>query len=427
MIKEGLKKGQLYINYLGPLSALVGSVIATPILISNLGLEEWSLFALINIMLPVVYFVLFGSSQIVRRLMINIILSNNKAKESINMFYKHEKLIFFRFIPSLIFLSILLILFNSGNYHSSIMVEFSLVLVSIAVLIKIFEFYYDSVLNGLKQHYKLHLSTFIITTCKWVTIIYLSSIKEIDINTILFTVIIFSILLLLVQRKFIVNISDEIQKKLVNQSKNIISEFKENDFGIVILLFMSLQQFDKVLVFGILEPLSLSYFGIAFMLSSIVPLIMSPLIGYLTPEIYQFVEVNSKDRKKYFSKLINIQLVFLFVPLVIINFYLEQILNIWLGKNINSFDVLSFLIPLSLSALSISLLNSLKILFIGENKITYIKKPLVVMFFVFILLTALLYLQILNTIVYLYFWSISLFFLTIYLCFVFFKKIYIVK
>ncbi len=427
MIKEGLKKGQLYINYLGPLSALVGSVIATPILISNLGLEEWSLFALINIMLPVVYFVLFGSSQIVRRLMINIILSNNKAKESINMFYKHEKLIFFRFIPSLIFLSILLILFNSGNYHSSIMVEFSLVLVSIAVLIKIFEFYYDSVLNGLKQHYKLHLSTFIITTCKWVTIICLSSIKEIDINTILFTVIIFSILLLLVQRKFIVNISDEIQKKLVNQSKNIISEFKENDFGIVILLFMSLQQFDKVLVFGILEPLSLSYFGIAFMLSSIVPLIMSPLIGYLTPEIYQFVEVNSKDRKKYFSKLINIQLVFLFVPLVIINFYLEQILNIWLGKNINSFDVLSFLIPLSLSALSISLLNSLKILFIGENKITYIKKPLVVMFFVFILLTALLYLQILNTIVYLYFWSISLFFLTIYLCFVFFKKIYIVK
>tara|TARA_Y100000996_G_scaffold382360_1_gene337508 strand:+ start:4621 stop:5904 length:1284 start_codon:yes stop_codon:yes gene_type:complete len=427
MIKEGLKKGQLYINYLGPLSALVGSVIATPILISNLGLEEWSLFALINIMLPVVYFVLFGSSQIVRRLMINIILSNNKAKESINMFYKHEKLIFFRFIPSLIFLSILLILFNSGNYHSSIMVELSLVLVSIAVLIKIFEFYYDSVLNGLKQHYKLHLSTFIITTCKWLIIIYLSSIKEIDINTILFTVIIFSILLLLVQRKFIVNISDEIQKKLVNQNKNIISEFKENDFGIVILLFMSLQQFDKVLVFGILEPLSLSYFGIAFMLSSIVPLIMSPLIGYLTPEIYQFVEVNSKDRKKYFSKLINIQLVFLFFPLVIINFYLEQILNIWLGKNINSFDVLSFLIPLSLSALSISLLNSLKILFIGENKITYIKKPLVVMFFVFILLTALLYLQILNTIVYLYFWSISLFFLTIYLCFVFFKKIYIVK
>lgn len=427
MIKEGLKKGQLYINYLGPLSALVGSVIATPILISNLGLEEWSLFALINIMLPVVYFVLFGSSQIVRRLMINIILSNNKAKESINMFYKHEKLIFFRFIPSLIFLSILLILFNSGNYHSSIMVELSLVLVSIAVLIKIFEFYYDSVLNGLKQHYKLHLSTFIITTCKWLIIIYLSSIKEIDINTILFTVIIFSILLLLVQRKFIVNISDEIQKKLVNQNKNIISEFKENDFGIVILLFMSLQQFDKVLVFGILEPLSLSYFGIAFMLSSIVPLIMSPMIGYLTPEIYQSVEVNSKDRKKYFSKLINIQLVFLFFPLVIINFYLEQILNIWLGKNINSFDVLSFLIPLSLSALSISLLNSLKILFIGENKITYIKKPLVVMFFVFILLTALLYLQILNTIVYLYFWSISLFFLTIYLCFVFFKKIYIVK
>ncbi len=427
MIKEGLKKGQLFINYLGPSSALVGSLIATPILISNLGLEEWSLFALINILLPVVYFVLFGSSQIVRRLMINVILSNNKAKESINMFYKNEKKIFFRFVPALIFLSILLIVFNSRNYHSSIMVELSLALVSIAVLVKVFEFYYDSALNGLKQHYKLHLSTFIITTCKWIAIIYLSFKNEININTILFTVIIFSVLLLLIQRTFIVNISNKIQKKLINQSKNIISEFKEEDFGLVILLFILIQQFDKVLVFGILEPVFLSYFGIAFMLSSIVPLIMSPLIGYLTPEIYHFIEVNSKNRKKYFSKLIINQLIFLFVPLVIINIYLEQILNLWLGKNVNSFDILPFLIPLSLSALSISLLNSLQILFIGENKITYIKKPLLLMLFAFILLTTVLYLQIITSVVYLYFWSISLFFLTIYLCFVFFKKVYIVK
>ena len=52
MIKQAFKKGQLYVNYLGPSSSLLGNLIATPILILNLGLNEWSLFALVNIFLP---------------------------------------------------------------------------------------------------------------------------------------------------------------------------------------------------------------------------------------------------------------------------------------------------------------------------------------------------------------------------------------
>ena len=73
------KKGQLYVNYLGPFSALLGSLIATPILISNLGLKEWSLFALVNILLPLVSLVLYGSDENGRRLMINIFIGNNKT------------------------------------------------------------------------------------------------------------------------------------------------------------------------------------------------------------------------------------------------------------------------------------------------------------------------------------------------------------
>ena len=91
MIKQALKKGQLYVNYLGPSSALIGNLVATPILISNLGLKEWSLFALINIMLPLVYLILFGSGEFVKRLMINIFLGNEKTMESINIFYKYEQ------------------------------------------------------------------------------------------------------------------------------------------------------------------------------------------------------------------------------------------------------------------------------------------------------------------------------------------------
>jgi|TARA_B110000483_G_scaffold142209_1_gene169930 hypothetical protein len=425
MIKQAFKKGQLYVNYLGPSSSLLGNLIATPILILNLGLNEWSLFALVNIFLPLVYLVLFGSGEFVKRLMINIFLGNEKTKKSINMFYKYEKINFIRFIVAIVFLSFALILFNSNNYPSYKTIELSFVFVAIAVLIKIFEFYYSELLNGLKQHYKLHMCAFIITLSKWGTIIYLSFIIDININTLLLTVIFFSFIMLIIQRIFILSFFKKKQNQLSNQNQSQFSEFNEKNFGTIVFLILLLQQFYNVLAFGILDPISLSYFGIAFMISTALPLIISPIIVYLTPEIYEKIEVNSKSRKKSFAKLLVAQFIVLIIPLVLVNIYLEQILFMWLGKTIDSFKVSSYLIPLSISALSISLFNSLKIFFIAENKITFMKKPLLLIFFLFFFLTISVYLKILNAEIYLYCWSISIFFLMLYFCFMFFIKKYI--
>ena len=220
MIKQAFKKGQLYVNYLGPSSSLLGNLIATPILILNLGLNEWSLFALVNIFLPLVYLVLFGSGEFVKRLMINIFLGNEKTKKSINMFYKYEKINFIRFIVAIVFLSFALILFNSNNYPSYKTIELSFVFVAIAVLIKIFEFYYSELLNGLKQHYKLHMCAFIITLSKWGTIIYLSFIIDININTLLLTVIFFSFIMLIIQRIFILSFFKKKTKSTI-KSKSV--------------------------------------------------------------------------------------------------------------------------------------------------------------------------------------------------------------
>ena len=65
--------------------------------------------------------------------------------------------------------------------------------------------------------------------------------------------------------------------------------------------------------------------------------------------------------------------------MLILNLYLGQILEVWLGKNIDSVEISSFLIPLSINTLSIYLINSLKIFFIAENKIILMKKPLMTM------------------------------------------------
>ena len=422
MIKKALKQGQLYVNYLGPLSALLGNLIATPILISNLGLKEWSLFGLINILLPLVYLLLFGSGEFVKRLMINIFLGNEKTRESIHMFYKYEKKNFIRLIPAIIILSLALIFFNSNSYESFKSIKFSFILISIAVLIKIFEFYYAEILNGLKEHYNLHFYAFIITACKWATIIYLSFLSEINVNVLLLTLIIFSFFLLTIQRIFILKVFSKKKDQLTNKNEKNISEFNENNFGIIILLILLLQQFDKVLVFGILDSLSLSYFAIAFMMSTAIPHIVSPIVLYLTPEIYETVELEAKDRKKKNSILIIAQFIILLICMIILNLYLGQILEVWLGKNINNVEISSFLIPLSINTLSIYLINSLKIFFIAENKIILMKKPLMIVFYILILLTVLIYLGFLTIQLYLYCYSFLMFCLMFHLYFKFFIK-----
>jgi len=423
MIKQALKKGQLYINYLGPSSAVLGNLIATPILISNLGLNQWSLFALINILLPLVYLILFGSSEIVRRLMINIFLINEKTKKSIDLFFKYEKKIFIRFFPGILILSITLILFSSNNYPTFEKIELSFFFISIAVLIKMFEFYYSELLNGLKQHYKLHIYGFIITFLKWSTIIYLSFLSKVNINTLLIAMIIFSFCMIIVQRILILNFFHDTQKKSNIQNKELVSEFNEKKFGITIFLLLLLQHFNKIIAFGILDTKSISYFGIAFMLSSVVPLIIAPIVVYLTPEIYETAELSTKNRKEKFSRFLIIQLSVITTLLIITNLFLEPILALWLGKKINHLDVLLFLIPLSISTLSTTMLTSLKILFIAENKIYFMRRPLELVFFLFIFLTTMMYFQTITVEIYLYCLSILKFFLAIYFYIIFLKKI----
>ena len=422
MIIQSFKKGQLYVNYLGPFSALLGNLIATPILISNLGLKEWSLFALINILFPLIYFVLFGNSEIVRKLMINIFLGNTKTNESIKIFYKYEQKILVRFIFGVLVLFTTLIIFNSNNYSLFEGIEYTFFFLAVAVLINIFVFYYAELLNGLKEHYKLHSLAFIITVCKWSTIIYLSFSSKININILILAVIFFTCLLLVIQRIFISNIFKKKVNQLTNKNSENISEFNENNFGSIIFLFLLTQQFYKILTFGVLDPISLSYFGIAFMISSAIPLTISPIIVYLTPEIYETVEVKSSNRKKYFFRLISVQFIILLILLTIINLYLKKILYIWIGNSINVLEISSFLIPLSIITFSISVINTFKILFIAENKIILMKKPLISVFSIILILTVGVYIEFLTIDNYLYCYSILMFLLVIYFHYIFYRK-----
>jgi hypothetical protein len=285
-----------------------------------------------------------------------------------------------------------------------------------------FEFYYAELLNGLKQHYKLHICGFIITIFKWSSIIYLSFGAEVNIDSLFITMIIFSLLMIIIQRLFILNFFKKKQNESKILNKNIVSKFTENDFGIIIFLFLLLQHFNKVLAFGILDAVSLSYFGIAFMISTAIPLISNPIVVYLTPEIYEAVEIKAESRKNNFSKLIIIQFIILFIALVLVNLFIEQILVTWLGENVYSVEVSTFLIPLSITTLSVALLNSLKILFIAENQINLMKKPLIIIFCFFIFLTIIIYLKIINVEIYLYCLAISMLFLMIYFYLIFFAK-----
>ncbi len=423
MNKNIFLNGELYINYLGPFSSLLGNLIATPILISNLGIKEWSLFALINILLPLVTLVLAGRGFFIGRLMINIFLSNEKTKNSIEMFYKQEQKIFVRCIVSIIFLSLCLFLLNSNNYSSFEKIGFTFFLISIAVFIKIFEQFYAHILNGLKEHYKLQISGIIVTISKWALIVYLSLQKDIKINTIIVSLIIFSLLLIVIQRLFILNYFKKIKNELTNLNKNLILDFNEKNFDIVIFLILLLLQFYNVLIFGILDPIKISYFAIALMISTSIGLIYSPLVGYLTPEINEKGEIRSKDRVKYFFNLIIKQFVILLSALLFTNLFLEQILNLWIGNSLNLKEISNFLIPLSISVLAKELLGTLKIFYVAENKIHLMKNPLLSVLFIFIFLTIFVFLEVIRPLIFLYCGSFIILTLTLYLYFIFFKKL----
>jgi len=221
---------------------------------------------------------------------------------------------------------------------------------------------------------------------------------------------------------FISNIFKKKINQLTNKNSKNISEFNENNFGSIIFLFLLTQQFYKILTFGVLDPISLSYFGIAFMISSAIPLIISPIIVYLTPEIYEMAEVNLPNRKKYFFRLISVQFIILLILLTIVNLYLKKILSIWIGNSINVLEVSSFLMPLSIIAFSISLINTFKILFIAENKIILMKKPLISVFSIFLILTIGVYIEFLTINNYLYCYSILMFLLVIYFHYIFYRK-----
>ncbi len=422
MKKNILFNGELFINYLGPFSALLGNLICTPILISNLGIKEWSLFALINILLPLVSLVLAGKGFFVGRLMINIFLGNEKTKKSIEIFYNQEKKIFFRFIISTVLLTILLILLNSGKYPTFEGINLTFFLISTAVFVKIFEQFNAFLLNGLKQHYRLQISGGIVTLLKWIVIIYLALQNDTKINTIIVVLIVFSLLLIITQRLFILNYFKMKTNIIDNLNKKINLKFDEKNFQIVIFLLLLMQQFYNVLIFGILDPIRISYFGIALMISVSIPLIYSPIRGYLTPEINEKGELKSKDRIKYYAIFFIIQFGILLVLFLSVNFFLEEIIILWIGETLNINEISIFLIPLSMCILSKELLETLKVLYVSENIISYMKNSIIIIFLIFIFFIILLYKEVISPETYLYCGSISIFLLTLYLIIIFFKN-----
>ena len=88
-------------------------------------------------------------------------------------------------------------------------------------------------------------------------------------------------------------------------------------------------------------------------------------------------------------------------------------------------EISIFLIPLSISILSKELLETLRILYVSENKILLMKNSTILLFLIFIFLIILLYSKIISPETYLYCGAISIFFLAFYYFLFFLEKVYI--
>ena len=417
------KQKDLYINYLGPISAIIGSFIATPILITNLNLETWSLFALINLFLPINYLILYGNNNLIKRKMINIFLNNKKKLISSSLFFHLEKKIFIKFSIFSLLLFVILKIFNSNSYQDLDNLDLSFFFVSLAIVIKIFEIYYAEALSGLKLHFQMNFSLFLITLLKWLSIIYLSYLNNIDINLIILIVIFFSLILLLIQRRLIKrffkskNIKDNDHSKYFNQFKN--TSFS---FGSAITLLFIIQQFDKVLLFGFLDSRLIAFYSIASILIGLISSAISPILSYLAPEIYELSENKKKDRWKIYLRLLLIHFLILSSIILLFNFNFELILSFWL-QDILSRNALTFFHPLSIALLAISITETVKTIYIAENSFNNLLLSFYLLLIYQFIQFFMLIFDLINFEIYLYSWSFSLIFFLFYLTYKLFTKI----
>ena len=269
----------------------------------------------------------------------------------------------------------------------------------------------------------MNFSLFLITLLKWLSIIYLSYLNNIDINLIILIVIFFSLILLLIQRRLIKkffkskNIKDNDHSKYSNQFKN--TNFS---FGSAITLLLIIQQFDKVLLFGFLDSRLIAFYSIASILIGLISSAISPILSYLAPEIYELSENKKKDRWKIYLRLLLIHFLILSSIILLFNFNFELILSFWL-QDILSRNALTFFYPLSIALLAISITETVKTIYIAENSFNNLLLSFYLLLIYQFIQFFMLIFDLINFEIYLYSWSFSLIFFLFYITYKLFTKI----
>ena len=363
------------VNYYGPYSALLLSLIFTPFLIIILGLEEWAPIGIVNLLTPSIYIILYGLNISASREFINILLKNNKSQAVVSFFWQSLVKITFRNLIFFIFILLLLIFYFSNIKDSNFFERYTIIsiLISFILVFKVYEVFFSACLNGLKDFFYLNTILSISSIIKWIIgfliTYYISNKVETFLFIFLITTIFTSVILNLRISFFIKKI-----KYLKNERDSIYTNELYKNIGIVTVLLTIYQQIDKlILVSGVSEK-TIGYYSLAFMFAIAIPQIVNPMLGFFAPSLNQYVQTEKITQlNQLYKKIFFINFIILSFLSIFLFFFGDIILYLWLRNANISIEVFKFLKPLILVFFAFGFLIHAHNYLVAIKKIIFMK------------------------------------------------------
>ena len=325
-------------NYVGQFSAILFSLISTPFIIGNIGVEEWGLYCIIIAVQPLVYIFGLGIPEILNR-EITKSLTIKKDHFTSNVFNSFQLIIlsisivifiFFWSLSDLISIKIL-----SSNINSKLTSD-CLLLISVILSTRLLETFYVQVLSGLKKFYILNIILTSSSFFKWCSCLLFIFFFNAGIYEIILIHTFFSILTALFFYYYTNSIV--VKSNNINPPRNYRSFFTST--MLTTSLFIVLTQFDRIIVLFISNDFkNFATYALSTTIAIILSVLSKPIIMISTFHCnFLFHNSSFKELKFYFMNSFKIIWTILITPFLITIFFPREVMFLWIG-NFNELDL----------------------------------------------------------------------------------------
>ena len=400
----------LFFNYLGPHTSLILSFLITPLLIFNYSIEDWSYFGMFTLLQTISTLLIYGKEHTINREATKLLIKTSNSASSAKKVLEIESSIYLKFIFLTIILFILLniIFSNERNINNFLPLLF---LISVNVSLKLFEILYTKFLNGLKEHIYLNSILSIMSVLKWGGVLIIADVINANIFYCFLWIALISVFMIVLLRvkanKYVQFIFDI--KQIFKLKKFNFSNHNSNIFFSIILF----SQVDKLPLISNLSREQISIYSLAIISASLLKIFSIPLINFYKPNYNENFIINIKGKLNYFIRSSIYLFFFNIFIFLILFFFINEFLEIWLGNTVYISEIVIFFKPLLAGFFFYVCLMTIRDYLNATGELIILKNLIYFSLVIFFLISFLILINKINLITFLYSWSILLGFIVL--------------